>query len=1064
MDITNFKKTTIGKRLLVSYFGLLLTAVLVSTMVTAPLVQDLVQNRIKNELETTIDLFHNLVKTAAEISIKNHLRTIVSTNIKALEFLQGQVVKERMTLDEAKRKAEIFFSSQTIGKTGYIYTLSTAGKIVTHPKKDLESQSLLHNDFVKQQISSEKGYIEYLWKNPDDAERRKKALSFEHFKPWNWIVSASSYTSEFKDLLRVEDLKNNIEALEFGKTGYAFLLAKDGQILIHPQKEKLNRDRVSDLEKKKILDQIISRKNGRIEYLWNTPGEKKQRKKIVYFKYIPQFELIIGASGYKNELYSPVYKTASIFLGSLVFLVLAGIPLIIWLSRSITGPIGAFTRKIQHASRGNLDVRIPDTFPGEIGGLARYFNQFMDELSAKNKRLESEMKERKTREEEIRILAKFPDENPHPVMRVTRRHTISYFNASAAKTLETFDLKLEGKLPGHFSSLVERAFKTGRPVETEYSDNGSTFSFTISPYQDIASAYIYGKEITAQKAYESLLVLSDAFFQNSIEGICITDTHATIERINPLFTEITGYTEEEVIGKKPSILKSDKHDAEFYREMWQQIKSRGQWAGEIWNRRKNGQAYPEWLSISAIPDKNGNIIKYIGIFHDITESVLNKEKLHYQTYHDAITGLPNRKLFTDVIERNINLSRKREEKFALLFIDLNNFKNINDTLGHITGDTLLHLLAENLKQNAPEEMVIARFVGDKFIVFAPEAKDQNRIMKEASAIQKIIQGPYQLKEREIFCNSNIGISIFPHDGNTAEVLIKNAEMAMFRGKNTGKRGISFFTSSMDEVAAQRLETEQNLASALLNGEFELYFQPKVSLSTGEISGAEALIRWIKDGEVISPALFIPVAEETGYMVPMGEWVMKTAFETISRWSRLGHQGLTMSVNLSGVQFQDTELLDKIETFFKETGANPESLKFEITESVVMSDPALAYRVTAQLKEMGSEISIDDFGTGYSSLGYLKKFPFDELKIDKSFLDDFPGSNEDLSIVKSILSLASNLNLKVTAEGVETKQQADMLKRLKCDEIQGFYFSRPVREEAFLSLVASKKNLEEITPV
>ncbi|HKK91683.1 MAG TPA: EAL domain-containing protein, partial [Desulfobacteraceae bacterium] len=738
--------------------------------------------------------------------------------------------------------------------------------------------------------------------------------------------------------------------------------------------------------------------------------------------------------------------------------------LIIWLSRSITGPIGAFTRKIQHASRGNLDVRIPDTFPGEIGGLAGYFNQFMEELSAKNDRLESEMKEKKTREEEIRILAKFPDENPHPVMRVTRKHRLSYFNDSAAKTLENFDLKLKGKLPDHFSSLLERAFKTGRPVETEYSDNGSTFAFTLSPYQDIASAYIYGKEITAQKAYESLLVLSDAFFQNSIEGICITDTHANIERINPLFTEITGYSEEEVIGKKPSILKSDKHDAEFYRKMWQQIKSRGQWSGEIWNRRKNGQAYPEWLSISAIPDKNGNVINYIGIFHDITESVLNKEKLHYQTYHDAITGLPNRKLFTDVIERNINLSRKREETFALLFIDLNNFKTINDTLGHITGDRLLHLLAENLKENAPEEMVIARFVGDKFIVFAPEAKDQNWIMKKASAIQNIIQGPYQINEREIFCNSNIGISIFPEDGDTAEVLIKNAEMAMFRGKNTGKRGISFFTSSMDEVAAQRLETEQNLASALLNGEFELYFQPKVSLSTGGISGAEALIRWIKGSEIISPALFIPVAEETGYMVPMGEWVMKTAFETISRWNRLGHNGLTMAVNLSGIQFQDPELLDKIEVFFNETGANPESLKFEITESVVMSDPALASRVTAKLKEMGSEISIDDFGTGYSSLGYLKKFPFDELKIDKSFLDDFPGSNEDLSIVKSILSLASNLDLKVTAEGVETKQQADMLKRLKCDEIQGFYFSRPVREEAFLSLVASKKNLGEISPV
>jgi diguanylate cyclase (GGDEF)-like protein/PAS domain S-box-containing protein len=977
-----------------------------------------------------------------------------------MDFINSRTSSAAENIAEKNRIKDIL-SHQVIGKTGYIYVIDKKGTVILHPLEEMYGRDVSDFDFIKKKLKSEEGYLEYNWKNPGEPEEREKALYFFHYKPWDWIVSASSYKSEFNTLIKIEDLEKDIQSLKFGKTGYAFIIDANGKFLVHPWLKGKNVADTDFLKGRQIIDNIHNKKSGKIEYKIRSNKDDEPREKIMYYKFLEPYGLIICAAGFKSELYSPAKKIFFIFAFSFIILVILIIPITLFLTKTLTNPIGLFIEKIRTASDGNLDVRLPCSTSDEIGKLARYFNRFMEELSEKTSKLEKEVEERKTKEEQIKILAKFPDDNPNPVLRVDLNGNLTYFNDAALKTFDALCIKIGRKLPEMFEDEIKKSISSNSTSELEYIDKNRTFSFTISPFKDISSVYIYAREITAQKAYESLMIMSEAFFQNSIEGICITDSHGNILRVNPLFSEITGFSKEEVKGRNPRILKSDKHDKKFYEKMWQSIIHTGQWAGEIWNRRKNGQAYPEWLSITAIRDKSGEVVNYIGIFHDITESILNKEKIHYQTYHDATTGLPNRTLFTDITEQKISFSRKRKESFALLFIDINNFKNINDTLGHITGDRLLYLFAERLKKNIPEEMVIARFVGDKFIILAPDASSQNKIIKKASDIQKIIEGPYKIDEREIFCGSNIGISFFPQDGETAEVLVKNAEMAMYRGKNKGRRTISFFTPSMDESAAKQLETEQNLAYALSNNEFELYYQPKVSLASGIITGAEALIRWIKNGQVISPALFIPIAEETGHIIPIGEWVMKQAFAEMKSWHESGFKDLEVSVNLSGAQFQDPELIEKIDSIFRKTVSKPQFVKFEITESVVMSDPVLASEITRKIKEMGSKISIDDFGTGYSSLGYLKKFPVDELKIDKSFLDDFPDSNDDVSIIKSILSLASNLNLKVTAEGVETKTQADVLKTLSCDEIQGFYFSRPLPAKDFYSLLKSGKRLSNI---
>ncbi|MDY0132469.1 MAG: EAL domain-containing protein [Desulforegulaceae bacterium] len=1051
------KNISIGKKLLAIYLGLILLALTISSAFTVPLINGIIQSKINKELEGSIELFHSLVETAAEVSIKNHLKTIVSTNIEAIDFINTQSKSPYQNIIKQNKAIELL-SRQTIGQTGYIYVIDLNGTIVMHPQKEMYKQNVFKFDFIQKKFESDENYLEYNWKNPDELKEREKALYFIHYKPWNWIVSAAAYKSEFNTLLKIEDLEKNIQSLKFGKTGYAFIMDTKGNFLIHPTLKGKNIDETNYAKTKETIENINKIKSGKIEALLDSKSGQSPKKKLIYFKFLEDYNLIICAVGCKTEIYSTTKMIFKIFGYTHLILIFLAIPILFFLRKSITQPLYLLTEKIKTATKGNLNVRLPYDSSDEIGRLSKYFNKFMEDLFEKKSSLEKEVEERKKSEEQAKMLAKFPDDNPNPVLRVDLQGNLTYLNKAALNIMEILSLKKGKQLPDFFTEKIKSAFETNLTQEIEFTDKDRIFSLTISPFKNINSAYIYIREETTHKAYESLMIMSEAFFQNSIEGICITDSDNKIVRINPFFTEITGYSKEEVIGKNPKFLNSGRHDKEFYKKMWYSINHIGQWTGEIWNRRKNGQPYPQLLSITAIRNKIGDVINYLGLFHDITESVLDKEKLHYQTYHDAITELPNRKLFTDITKQKINFNKKNQETFALLFIDLNNFKNINDALGHLAGDKILYLVAKRLRASIPEQIVIARFVGDKFLILAPEAHNQNAVIKKASKIQKIIEGPYKIDEREILLGSNIGIAFFPEDGNSAETLIKNAEMAMYRGKNKGKRTISFFTQSMDESAAKQLETEQNLAHALSNNEFELYYQPKVSLLTGKITGAEALIRWIKNGQVISPALFIPIAEDNGHIIPIGKWVMEKAVAELGFWHKSGFKDLHVSVNLSGAQFHDPELIEKITDIFAKTGSDPKFVNFEITESVVMSDPELAEETTKRIKEMGSKIAIDDFGTGYSSLGYLKKFPIDELKIDKSFLDDFPDSNEDVSIIKSILSLASNLNLKVTAEGVERKTQIDVLKTLDCDEIQGYYFSRPVPAKDFYSLIKSGKKL------
>ncbi len=554
------------------------------------------------------------------------------------------------------------------------------------------------------------------------------------------------------------------------------------------------------------------------------------------------------------------------------------------------------------------------------------------------------------------------------------------------------------------------------------------------------------------------LLVGDVIYNNASEGIVITDPSGKIQSVNPSFTHITGYLESEVIGNNPSILKSDRHDHQFYNKMWLSLRSMGTWQGEIWNRRKNGEIYPEWLVINSVYNEEGKITHHIGIFTDISQYVNKTLDMRAQPHYDSLTGLPNRLLLQDRLSFMINHARRNNQHMALLLLDLNRFKLINDTLGYQIGDILLQTIAERLKKCVRDVDAVFRLGDDEFAIILEEIAQQQDAAKVATRILAFCAKPLQLGEHEIYVTTSIGISIFPTDGEEQETILKNAEAAMHRAKEMGINNYQHYMPAMNARAFEQLTLEHKLRKALKRNELVTFYQPQLDLSTGKISGMEALVRW-KHPELgmISPAQFIPIAEETGLILPIGEWVLRTALKQAKEWHN-AYKPLVVSVNLSARQFQQQDLVSIVDDALREAGLPSELLELEITESLGMKNPEQTLITLGELKAMGVRIAIDDFGTGYSSLSYLKKFPIDTLKVDRSFVTDMPGDANDSAIVAAIIALAHSLKLTVIAEGVENGAQAEYLLELGCEKVQGYLYSPPVDAAAFARILMKEENV------
>lgn len=627
----------------------------------------------------------------------------------------------------------------------------------------------------------------------------------------------------------------------------------------------------------------------------------------------------------------------------------------------------------------------------------------------------------------------------HPSDRQTASQAFADYLAIPQQELYQNHFRMRHK-DGHWVWILSR----GRTIVTEQGKR-----LTVGTHIDISD----------RKESELKLQLLARLFEQSSEGLLITNSQQQVVMVNQAFCNISGYRPEEVVGKDPKLLSSGKHDKAFYQKMWQAIQQQGVWKGEIWNRRKDGTLYPEWLSISKIDGPEPGEIYYVGLFSDITQYKEDEAQIRFLAQYDALTSLPNRALLMDRTEQALAIAKAQQQALALLFIDVDRFKQINDSLGHQVGDQLLILIAQRLATLCRPEDTLCRLSSDEFVLLRPHT-DGDQAAQLAEQILPLMLTPYQVSGQELVLSASIGIALYPEDGQHFHELYRHADIAMYRAKEKGRNTYCFFTSEMQRYHARHLLLENALRRAIDNNELSLVYQPQYSLQQQKLIGFEALLRW-QHPELgfVSPGEFIPLAERSGLVIPLGEWVLKTALAERAAWQQLTSSELTVAVNLSPVQFRQPGLLTLINAQLQAHQLSAAALELEITESAMVEDPAQAASLLDAFRHRGLRIAVDDFGTGYSSLSYLKRFALNKLKIDQSFIRDLLADADDRAIVQAIISMANSLELETIAEGVETAEQQALLQQLGCQAIQGYHYGKPMQATAAREMISRELGRE-----
>lgn len=579
------------------------------------------------------------------------------------------------------------------------------------------------------------------------------------------------------------------------------------------------------------------------------------------------------------------------------------------------------------------------------------------------------------------------------------------------------------------------------------------------------------QEISQNLMSQEQLKIYQKALHSTSEAVIITSAKNRIIEVNDAYCGITGYDRNEIIGTDPSKFKSGQHPAEFYQQMWEELGQTGYWKGEIWDRRKNGQLYPKWLTINTVVNEQGLITNYVGVFTDISDLKSKEAELEKLAHFDPLTHLPNRMLCRERVEQKLLSAKRKNNKVALLFIDLDRFKLINDSLGHAAGDQLLKTVAERLEASLRAEDLmyplnshfshtIARLGGDEFIISLSDLNSIDYIADIVERIQETIRQPINLCDREVSVDSSIGVAIYPNDGSSYETLSNHADTAMYRAKEAGRGQFALFTEEMNQQAHQRLQLEIEMKTSIKEKHFELHYQPKICTTSHNIHSFESLIRWNHPQlGLISPDNFIEIAEETGMIIQLGEWILEEACRVCLELNRKFNKELRVAVNISTRQFQDPKLQEKIANALNKSGLAAEHLELEITESAIFGDIEEAISIIRQIRSTGVRFALDDFGTGYSSLNYLKQLPVDTLKLDRSFIAqlDQADTEDDRKIVETMIMLGKQFRMQTVAEGVENTDQETILSKLECDLLQGYLYSKPLPEKAFHDYLSNTLN-------
>ncbi len=820
------------------------------------------------------------------------------------------------------------------------------------------------------------------------------------------------------------------------------------------------------------------------------------------WRYLPELDwgMVVKLDG--AEVFSSIQGQRIVMLEALLALLLFSGLLAYYFARQISTPLVGLARTAGEMAQGSLDQRADESAFGELGMFARAFNRMAVNLQGLYRTLEDRIEER-TRElhatngqlqEEIiereHIEAALRDNQAE-----LQRNQELLIEAERLGRIGSWELDVvSGKLrwsdeiyrmfeldPAQFSPTYENFLRVVHPEDRDKVNLAYRQSLdTRQPY-DVEHRLCMGdgrikwvrehcnnyfdesgkplrsvgavQDITGQKQIEDNLRIAAVAFETH-EGIMITDANANIIRVNQAFCEITGYSAEEVLGKNPRLLSSGKQDRTFYEEMWHQLTALDSWSGEICDKRKDDTIYPKWLTITAVRDEAGKITEYVAIFSDITQRKQAEEEIRNLAFYDVLTGLPNRRLLLDRFRQALTTSQRSRQYGAVLFLDMDRFKTLNDTLGHEYGDLMLAEVARRMQTCVREADTVARLGGDEFVVLLEDVDEQSAeaLKKVALIAEKIrvsLTTPYYLAGHEHHSSPSIGATLYRGNEKSVDVLLKHADTAMYQAKESGRNAVRFFNPRMQQAVESRAALDADLRHAVPGGQLCLHYQPQVD-NEHRVLGVEALVRWIHPVRgLVSPSQFIPAAEESMLILDIGGWVLETACRQLSVWrSRELTRNLSIAVNVSAQQFKLADFVDRVAGLLRAHDVVASLLKLELTESVVLSDVADVVAKMHALKALGVKLSLDDFGTGYSSLAYLKQLPLDQLKIDQSFVRDITSNPNDAVMVQSIIDMAKNFRLNVIAEGVETGDQLDFLKLHGCMAYQGYLFGKPVPVEEF----------------
>ncbi|GGY15814.1 EAL domain-containing protein [Paludibacterium paludis] len=975
-------------------------------------------NQIREQVDQTYTVVDTIWKREHGRVSDARLRRMIVETLRPLRYFDGRGYFFIDTLD------------------GRCVLLPTAARMEGRPlidNKDDRGHYIMRGLIDATRNPSGSGFSHYRWYLPGTRTMADKIAYVKRFDPAGWLIGSGEYVANVEDAMQ-RDALAMLSSMRYGEDGNTLLIDNHGVLRLYPADPSLEGRHYlalpAPLRAQVLAMMELSRRGGFMEYA----APERHGKEVSHLAYVRRLP------GWDWTLVSAME----------------------------TDSIADIGRKARDELDRTLQLRISATllmtlFALVLGVVFSWlFMRWMNALIGRyRKDLMQSNRELKERSREL-LLSRFMVDHATDIVCLLDEHKhLAYENDAAKRCLGEEQDDRTARLAALFAAPPQPLPVTYEVMLSEPGDTTTYLEVTQNSIDYEGEHYlcVTGRDITQRVRSDHQLRLAARVFDSSNEAILITDADSRILAVNRLFCEITGYEESEVLGKMPSILASGRHNDSFYEDMWQRLRERGHWAGEIWNRRKDGEIFPEWLNISVLTDENGAITHFIALFTDITERKAQEAHVRHLAEYDFLTDLPNRVLIHDRLQQAIRAAQKNLHQLAVLFVDLDHFKNINDSLGHGNGDELLKMVADRLAGALRPIDTVGRTGGDEFVLILPDLDSPEEAGHAAQSLLDILHRPFVVAGHTLVVSASIGISVCPEDGEDIQTLLMNADLAMYHAKSSGRNTYQFYARRMNEQVTERLLLESHLRQALENNELELVYQPQFAIKSRRLVGCEALLRWNHpEHGRIPPDRFIPVAEDTGLIVGIGRWVLNEACRQLARWRDSGLPCIPVAVNVSARQLARHDFIEDVEHALRENGLEGSLLELEVTESTLMEDPDMAAGQLARIKEMGVRLSVDDFGTGYSSLAYLKRFAPDTIKIDRSFVCDLPDDSEDAAIVSAIIHLAEALGMDTLAEGVETEAQRQFLGSLRCQLLQGYLMGRPQSAQEMGDLLASRKTV------